>query len=135
MPPITIHAEINAGIDSVWENWTLPQHVIHWNFASPDWHCPDAQNDLQVGGKFTFTMASRDGEMSFPFGGVYTEVVPMQHIAYVMADGRRVSVDFVERDGITTVTEVFDPEEMNPLDMQQAGWQAILNNFKAYAEQ
>ena len=29
----------------------------------------------------------------------------------------------------------FDPENENPVDMQQAGWQAILNQFKQYAEQ
>jgi hypothetical protein len=25
-------------------------------------------------------------------------------------------------------------EDQNPVDMQQAGWQMILNNFKAYVE-
>lgn len=135
MEPIKINAEISTNVTTVWEKWTQPQHVMNWNFASPDWHCPAAENDLKVGGKFTFVMASRDGQMSFPFSGVYTEVDHLKCIAYVMEDGRRVTVDFEEHDGRTTVTEVFDPENMNPLDMQQAGWQAILNNFKAYAEQ
>lgn len=132
--PITVRIQIASTLQEVWEKWTQAQHVIHWNFASPDWHCPDAENDLKVGGKFTYTMASRDGQMSFPFGGVYTAVEPMTHIAYVMEDGRRVAVDFQEKGGITEVVEVFDPETINSLELQQQGWQAILDNFKAYAE-
>ena len=34
----------------------------------------------------------------------------------------------------TKVTTRFDPETLNPIDMQRAGWQAILDNFKRYAE-
>jgi len=34
----------------------------------------------------------------------------------------------------TKVTEQFEPENQNPEDMQQAGWQMILDNFKAYVE-
>jgi hypothetical protein len=32
------------------------------------------------------------------------------------------------------VTEHFEPENQNPLDLQKAGWQAILDNFKQYVE-
>lgn len=32
------------------------------------------------------------------------------------------------------VTETFDAENENPVEMQRGGWQAILDNFKAYAE-
>ena len=135
MNTITVIAEVKASLAHVWEKWTEPQHVIHWNFASADWHCPDAENDLRVGGKFTYIMAARDGQMSFPFSGVYTEVADQQHIAYVMADGRKVLVEFKQTPDGVVVTETFDPENENPVDMQQAGWQAILNQFKQYAEQ
>jgi hypothetical protein len=43
-------------------------------------------------------------------------------------------VEFTTEDGSTTVTETFGPENENPLEMQKAGWQAILDNFKKYAE-
>lgn len=36
-------------------------------------------------------------------------------------------------DGVI-VTETFVAESLNDLDMQKSGWQAILNNFKNYAE-
>lgn len=32
------------------------------------------------------------------------------------------------------VTESFDPENENPLDMQQMGWQMILDRYKTVAE-
>ena len=30
--------------------------------------------------------------------------------------------------------EKFETEQMNPVEMQRQGWQAILNNFKNYTE-
>lgn len=42
--------------------------------------------------------------------------------------------DFYSTNG-TEVREVFDPENQNPPEMQQQGWQAILNQFKRYVEQ
>lgn len=32
------------------------------------------------------------------------------------------------------VTTIFDAEDSNPIEMQQEGWLAILNNFKKYVE-
>lgn len=51
-----------------------------------------------------------------------------------MPDGRKVTTTFEADSGATNVTTVFDAESMNPVEMQQAGWQAILNNFKKYVE-
>jgi uncharacterized protein YndB with AHSA1/START domain len=132
--PITVSTTVNVSAHRAWVLWTIPEHIVHWNNASDDWHTPQASNDLQVGGKFVFTMAARDGSFSFDFSGIYSEVVDNQRIAYAMPDGREVVVTFAEQDGNTVVTETFDPENDNPLEMQQAGWQAILDNFKRYAE-
>jgi uncharacterized protein YndB with AHSA1/START domain len=43
-------------------------------------------------------------------------------------------VRFEPTDEGTRVTETFDPEQVNPEDRQRQGWQAILDNFKAYVE-
>lgn len=131
---ITITALIDAPLSSVWEKWTNPADVMHWNNASDDWHTPKAENDLRIGGKFTYTMAAKDGSFSFEFSGTYTKVVESELIEYVLEDQREISISFAEENGMIRVTEIFDPEQMNPLDMQQAGWQAILNNFKKYVE-
>jgi len=48
-------------------------------------------------------------------------------------DGRRVETTFREADGQTVVTESFDPDPDAPREMQQAGWQAILDRFAVVA--
>ena len=131
---ITVKSTINASIDKVWEFWTLPEHITKWSFASPDWHTPYAENDLREGGKFKSTMAAKDGSMSFDFEGEYTLVEKNKAIEYVMGDGRKVEISFAPTANGVEVTESFDPETQNPEEMQRGGWQAILDNFKSYAE-
>lgn len=131
---ITISAHINKPVDHVWKIWTDPAHIMQWNAAGDDWHCPKATNDLRTGGKFSSTMAARDGSFSFDFEGVYDDVQLHKRIAYTMADGRTCEITFEEKDGGTMVTESFDAETQNPVEMQRAGWQAILDRFKAHAE-
>ncbi|MBL0146602.1 MAG: SRPBCC family protein [Chitinophagaceae bacterium] len=131
---LTVQTSVNAPIEKVWAYWTLPQHVMQWNNASPDWHCPAATNDLQVGGKFSYTMAAKDGSMRFDFWGVYDEVLGNELIMITLGDNRKVKVSFASIGDVTEVTETFDAEDVNPVEMQQAGWQAILDNFKKYCE-
>ena len=133
-PVITITAEINAPVEKVWSRWTGPEHIKNWNFASDDWHCPATINDLKAGGKFSFTMASRDGKYSFDFEGVYSEVKELHKISYTIADGRKVDILFSEKDGKSFVKESFEAENMHSLEMQRGGWQSILDNFKKYTE-
>ncbi len=127
-------ATVNAPVEKVWQFWNEPEHIKGWAFASDDWHAPNAENDLRVDGKFSTTMAAKDGSFSFDFGGVYTDVQEYKYIAYTIGDGRKVEITFNGNGDNTEVVETFEPEGMNPLEMQQAGWQAILNNFKKYAE-
>jgi len=131
---ITVYANINAPVQKVWKLWTDPAHIIKWNNASADWHTPRAENDLRVGGKFLSRMEACDGSMGFDFAGIYERVEPLKKIAYVLGDGRNVDVTFTENNGITEVSESFEAEEMNSIELQQAGWQSILDNFRKYAE-
>ncbi|MCF3109706.1 SRPBCC family protein [Niabella sp. CC-SYL272] len=131
---ITVATTINAPVEKVWEYWTEPEHIKKWNSASDDWHTPHAENDLRTGGRFSSRMEARDGSMGFDFGGVYDEVKIHEQIDYTMGDGRTVHVVFSGSGNQTSITETFDAEETNPADMQQAGWQAILDNFKRYTE-
>lgn len=132
---IEIRTVVAADIEKVWECWTDAKHIVNWNAASRDWHCPKAENDLRSNGKFSYTMAARDGSASFDFGGVYTAVEPQVYIAYILDDGREVSVRFEVEKGNVVITEIFEAENQNTLEMQQAGWQAILDTFKKYVEE
>jgi uncharacterized protein YndB with AHSA1/START domain len=132
--PITVQTTVRAPVAKVWECWTLPEHVMQWNNAADTWHTPSATNDLRAGGSFVYRMEARDGSFGFDFGGTYDEVISNQVIRYTLGDGRKVSVRFEGKGEETKVEEVFEPEGMNPPEMQKTGWQAILDNFKRYTE-
>ncbi|MES2277741.1 MAG: SRPBCC family protein [Bacteroidota bacterium] len=132
---ITVTATVNAPINKVWAYWNQPEHITKWCQASPDWHAPYADNDPRTGGKFKTTMAAKDGSFSFDFEGVYSEVQDHKLIAYGLGDGRQVKITFDDLGDSTTVTETFDPETQNPIEMQRGGWQAILDSFKKYTEE
>lgn len=131
---IKIETTINADIDKVWNYWTAPEHIIKWNSPSDDWHTPKAENEVKEGGKFTFRMEAKDGSFGFDFGGTYDEVVEKEKLTYTLDDNRKVSVAFAEANEKTTIIETFEAENENPVEMQQQGWQAILDNFKKYTE-
>jgi len=131
---ITVETSVKAPIEKVWKFWAEPEHITRWAAASDDWHAPYADNDLRDDGKFKTTMAAKDGSFSFDFEGVYTKVKPNKLIEFTMSDGRKVKVVFSGSENETKITETFDPETENPVDMQRDGWQAILNNFKNYTE-
>lgn len=133
LEPITVQIEVNAPIETVWSCWTEPAHITRWNFASDDWCCPSAENDLREGGLFKSRMEAKDGSFGFDFEGTYTEVIPHEKLTYSFGD-RTCTVTFSSDGETTTVTETFVPETENPIEMQRAGWQAILENFKRMAE-
>jgi uncharacterized protein YndB with AHSA1/START domain len=131
---ITVQTVVNAPVEKVWECWNRPEHITGWAFASDDWEAPAAENDLRVGGRFKTTMAAKDKSASFDFGGVYTGVKEHELIEYDMDDGRHVKVEFADSPQGVKITETFEPENTHPENVQRSGWQAILNNFKKYAE-
>ena len=131
---LTVKNTINAPLAKVWDSWTKPEHITQWCFASDDWHTPTATSDLRSGGAFSSRMEAKDGSMGFDFGGTYTEVRNHEYIESLLGDGRTTKVHFSVDGDKTIVTESFEAESTNPIEMQQAGWQAILDNFKKYTE-
>jgi len=79
-------------------------------------------------------MEAKDGSFGFDFEGVYDEVVDRGKISYTMPDSRQVITNFESLGEKTKVTSAFDAENENPVEMQRAGWQSILNSFKKYVE-
>lgn len=131
---VTVQTLVEAPLNVVWDAWTTPEHIKQWNNASSDWHTPSATLDLRNGGTFTYRMEAKDGSFGFDFGGVFDQVIPGKAIHYTIGDGRKVTVTFEDQGGETRVVETFETETQNPVEMQQQGWQAILDNFKKYAE-
>ena len=117
-----------------WEYWTKPEHIVKWNNASKDWHTSWAENDLRADGRFVSRMDAKDGSFGFDFGGVYDAVTENEYIEYTLDDGRKVQIIFTAQGSNTRVVESFEPENINSLELQKGGWQAILDNFKKYTE-
>ena len=131
---ITIETTVNAPVEKVWDCWNGPAHIEQWCTATPEWETVNAKNDVRVGGTISSRMQAKDGSMGFDFGGVYDAVKPNEYIEYTMGDSRKVKVYFTAQGNNTKVVESFEAESTNPVEMQRAGWQAILDNFKKYTE-
>ena len=131
---ITVEAAVNAPVQKVWDYWNTPEHITTWRSAYDDWHTPWAKTDLRTGGSFSSRMEAKDGSFGFEFGGVYDLVTPNAYIEYTMGDGRKVKISFTASGNTTAIKESFDAETENSEELQRAGWQAILDNFKKYTE-
>lgn len=131
---ITVETNVNLSKEKVWEIFTQPNHITNWNFASDDWFCPSAKNNLKIGEKFSYRMEAKDGSFGFDFWGTYTEIIEFQHIYSILGDGRKLEVEFFEETNGIKIIERFEAENENSAELQKQGWQAILNNFKNYAE-
>ncbi len=129
---IKINSIIDAPLSLVWECFIKPEHIVNWNFASDAWCCPRAENQLKTGGKLNWRMEAKDGSMGFDFKGVYTEIIPEKLIRYTIEDGREVTIQFQLKDSNILLSEDFEADPSHSIEMQQAGWQAILDNFKSY---
>lgn len=130
---ITVEKNVNAAIGRVWSAYTTPEDIVQWNAASDDWHTTQSSVDLRVGGAFSSRMEAKDGSFGFDFAGTYTNIIPNQLLEYSFGD-RTAEAQFIEVSGGVMVRVVFDAEETHSIDQQQAGWQAILNNFARHVE-
>lgn len=131
---ITIQASIKAPAEKVWNIWTSPADIVKWSTPSPDWHTTRATHDLQPGGAFNYRMEAKDGSFGFDFGGVFDVLKKNELIEYTIGDGRKVVIHFTTKGDVTEVVQTFEAESENPVEMQRAGWQAILDSFKNYVE-
>ena len=131
---ISIRATIAATVGKTWTCYTEPAHITGWNFASPDWHCPSASNDLRPGGKYIARMEAKDGSFGFDFECTYESVTENESLVYRIVDGRKVVCKFEEAGDFTNVDVTFEAETVNAPELQRGGWQSILDNFKRYVE-
>ncbi len=131
---ITVSITTPITLETAWQVWTNPEHIVNWNFASDDWCAPRASNDLKNGGTFSYRMEAKDGSFGFDLNGTYTNLKPLELIEYLLEDGRKVSILFESKDNETHIIQTFEAENQNPIELQQNGWQAIMNNYKKYAE-
>jgi uncharacterized protein YndB with AHSA1/START domain len=131
---IKVEVLVIAGLEDAWKCFTQPEHILNWNAASADWHCPAARNELKAGGTFSYRMDARDGSMGFDFSGKFIAVEPLKHLSILLDDNRTLEVWFEEQIGGVRVTEEFEAEQENEPELQRMGWQAILDGYKIYCQ-
>lgn len=130
---ITVSTTVRAPIEQVWQAYTSPDDIKQWNAASDDWHTTTASVDLRVGGAFSSRMEAKDGSMGFDFAGTYTRIEPLKLIEYSFGE-RMAQVAFAKEPAGVLVSVTFDAENTFPVEQQQTGWQAILDNFCRHVE-
>ena len=133
MKEIIVKTEIKATSEDVWQLWTQPEHIVNWNFATDEWRCPGAVNEIYPGGRFSWRMEAKDGSMGFDFCGEYIDVLEQSLIKKKLDDNRIVKIEFVAKNGSTQIIQTFEADDNDP-ELQRKGWQAILDNFKKYVE-
>jgi uncharacterized protein YndB with AHSA1/START domain len=143
MSKIVIHQIFAATPSQVFESCLDSEDNKRWNTAGFGWSTGEVQIDPKVGGRWFAEYKSPDGKDDFVFEGVFTEIIENQKISYKMpkdmgefeVDERKAEVLFEEFEkGKTQVTITFDAEDLNSIEMQKQGWQAILDNFKTFLE-
>lgn len=131
---IEVKVDIKADIELIWEYFTKSKYIVNWYHSMDSWHTPRATNDLSENGLFSYRMESKDGTMGFDFAGRNIKIEKYKLIRYLLQDGRRVDVRFKVEDGKVIVSEDFEAQSNNTIDIEKSGWQSILDNFKAYVE-
>lgn len=131
---LEVSVQIAAPLSEVWNKWIQAEHVVNWNFAHESWCCPKAEVDFRVGGASNYRMEAKDGSFGFDLKATFLDLQFPSYIASQLEDGRGVEVQFIEGENGVLLKQRFEPESENPLDLQQQGWQAILNQFKFYCE-
>ena len=86
MERITVKTSVQSDIKKVWNYWTKPEHITNWNFATDEWCCPKAENDLKPNGNFSWRMEAKDGSMGFDFTGTYDKIIDKELISYKMSE-------------------------------------------------
>lgn len=97
----------NAPIETVWEAWTNPDHLIQW-WAPPGMKITVVEHNFEVGGRWKYTMPMPDGK-SFVSEGQYLEIEPFKKIVTTadfkpMTEGVELHVLFEEAGDKTNFT-------------------------------
>jgi uncharacterized protein YndB with AHSA1/START domain len=102
----------------VYQAYTEPKFMKRWLTAMPGWSMPVCEMDVRVGGAYRWRWRSDDGA-EFGFTGVFRDVEPAARLAHTqvydpgdmggdMGDESLITVEFSEKEGVTTVTTLMD---------------------------
>ncbi len=136
---LRLERTFDAPREAVLDAWTDPEVLKRWWAAGPDWETPTAEVDLREGGTYRLSMRDPDSDAVHTVGGEYTEVRRPERLAYTWtweshespSAGSRVTVDFAEDGGRTTVTLVHTGlGTAESREQHEHGWAGCLDNLE-----
>ncbi|WP_350334980.1 SRPBCC family protein [Coralliovum pocilloporae] len=137
---LRLDREFNASPEQVYDAWTDPEQLVQW-WGPEGMTIPDCRMDLRVGGHWTTTMLSAEGNRH-TVQGVYTVLDRPHHIAFTWAWlydeglGHETIVDVhlerTERGGtkLTMVQQIFAEEEHR--NNHESGWSSTFNCLEVF---
>lgn len=130
---LRIERTFAASAEDVFDAWTSPEVMRRWFHCAPDWHTPEAEVDLRVGGKVRVVMRRPDGTNA-EAQGEYTLIDRPRRLAMSWAFGdepsntQLIELTFSEAAGSTTVlmvnSGISSSERRNGQDW---GWRGCLD--------
>lgn len=109
---IVMTRTFNAPARLLFDAWTKPEHVRRWLLGPDGWEMDVCEIDLRVGGKYRFHMRHLESGEEMGFYGEYRKIEVPTHLASTevfeepyfeeMGAGTENTLDFIEKDGVTT---------------------------------
>lgn len=116
---VKVTRSFNAPRKLVYQAHTEPKLVQRWMLGPPGWKMPVCEMDVREGGKYRWRWKNIEDGKEFGFHGEFKKVQPDKHLAHSeffdpgdvggdMGQGANITLDFAEKDGVTTITSVMD---------------------------
>jgi uncharacterized protein YndB with AHSA1/START domain len=124
-----------ASAEDVFDAWTSSEVMRRWFHCAPDWDTPEAEVDLQVGGKVRVVMRRPDGT-EVGAQGEFTLIDRPQRLEMTWtfdddpSNEQLIELSFSESEGATTVSMVnsgISTDERR--DAQDEGWHGCLDEL------
>jgi len=138
-PSLTLKRRFAAPAEKVYAAWTQPAQLMRW-FGPDRGPVHDAQTDVRVGGRFSVSFSTEDGERH-NVSGEYREVVPNERLAFTwqwitMPERQSYVIVTIKPDGdgciLTLHHEQFFDEAAR--DGHKAGWTGTLEKLARVVE-
>ncbi|OMH38016.1 SRPBCC domain-containing protein [Motiliproteus sp. MSK22-1] len=106
---LTINRKFDAPVNKLFDAWCKPEVIRQW-FAPGNMSVPEAEADVQVGGKYRIVMQDPDDNSQHIVGGEYQEVENNQKLAFTW--------QWEGSPNITHITLTFSPIDENSSELR-----------------
>ncbi len=131
---ITVQTDINQSIELTWEAFNEPTHLMKWAKSADDWEVSIAENEVKIGGSLKVVLTTHKQDIFLQYSGRYDQIDLNKHLLLTLDDGRSLDISFSSLHDVTQVQLTIDAVSEQPFDVQEFGWQSLLDHLKMYAE-